>query len=124
LRVIHVVVTPSSVLGRKTTEREEMLTELQAGERMIKSALDTIHDCGLAGEAVVVESGTRSVAQVVLDESRQWPADILVLGVHPLSTEARVGHTTREVLAGASVPVLCVRAEECVEQPQRSAAAQ
>lgn len=52
--------------------------------------------------------GTRSIGAALLDEARHAGADLLVMGAyaHPRIVEALTGGATRDILAGADMPVL------------------
>ncbi len=48
-------------------------------------------------------------ADVILDEARQWPASLIVMGSHARHGFLRVGSDTAQVLADTPVPVIFVR---------------
>ena len=55
----------------------------------------------------------RRLGEVVADEARQWPADLIVVGTHGRRGVARalLGSGAEQVIRLAPVPVLAVRGE-------------
>lgn len=63
---------------------------------------------GVKANVVVLESGNKSVSSVVLDHASEIGADLIVVGGygHSRFREWAMGGVTRELLIGASIPVL------------------
>lgn len=83
------------------------------GERTLAQAADKVRQAGKAAETALLEANGERIATVIKDESRQWQADLIVIGTHGRSGLSRLllGSVAEGVVRGASVPVLLVRAE-------------
>ena len=76
-----------------------------------------------AGQGVEVESGMADtmslrVADKILQEAREWQADLIVMGTHGRRgfTHLVLGSDAEAVLHGTSVPVLLIKAEPAPEK--------
>ena len=85
----------------------------QTGERALAQAADTAQKSGVAADTVLLEASGERVAGVIDGEARNWRADLIVIGTHGRSGLSRLllGSVAEDVVRGASVPVLLVRAE-------------
>lgn len=114
LRLLHVVELPERLLDfgycAGSSRKEVIASMCQVGKRILNKAETTAREQGLTSDCAMFESGTDSVADVILTQARQWGASLIVLGSHAECTRLRVGHDTAEVLAESPVPVLLVRA--------------
>lgn len=82
------------------------------GERALAQAAEKVRQSGTAVETVLLEMKGERIASVIVGESRQWPADLIVVGTHGRSGLNRLlmGSVAEGVVRSASVPVLLVRA--------------
>ncbi len=95
-----------------TPELIESLRE--GGKRILNSAAAKARDRGLNPETVLLDRlGTR-VADLILDQAKEWPADLIVMGTHGRRGFSRLalGSDAEMVVRSASVPVLLVRAAD------------
>lgn len=80
-------------------------------ERAAASVLARVSDLARArGVPVSTRLRQGEVAREVLDEAREWPADLVIVGrsFRSVSGEPYVGRATRQILELASRPVLVV----------------
>lgn len=109
LRVMHVVTDHQidALLQSGATE----LDLAARRESSAASVLARVADLARArGVSVSSRLGQGHVAQAVLDEARDWPADLVIVGrsFRSVSGEPYVGAQTRQILELASRPVLVV----------------
>jgi nucleotide-binding universal stress UspA family protein len=83
------------------------------GERALAQAAKTARGAGVSVETALIEAGGRQVANVIDDDARHWPADLIVIGTHGRSGLSRflMGSVADGVVRGAPAQVLLVRAE-------------
>ncbi|HEU0219234.1 MAG TPA: universal stress protein [Gallionella sp.] len=83
------------------------------GERTLVQAAEKVRQSGTTAETALLEAKGERIASVIEDESRQWQADLIVIGTHGRSGLSRLllGSVAEGVVRGASIPVLLVRAE-------------
>jgi len=95
---------------------ESAAQALAESRRLLDGAAARALEVGVECDKVVVDSRTRSVAQVILEEAASRKCDLIVMGTHGRKGLSRVvvGSDAEAVLQGASVPVVLVR------QPARS----
>lgn len=83
------------------------------GERALAQAAEKVRQSGKAVETALLEMKGERIASVIEGASRQWPADLIVIGTHGRSGLSRLllGSVAEGVVRSASVPVLLVRAK-------------
>lgn len=83
------------------------------GARALAQAAETARQSGTKVETALLETKGERVASVIESESRQWHADLIVIGTHGRSGLNRMlmGSVAEGVVRDASVPVLLIRAE-------------
>lgn len=111
LRLLHIVKAPTLDYGYNSgSSRKDVIASLcQNGKNILNSAEITARQAGLPPECVMFESVVGSAAGVILEQARQWPASLIVMGSHARGGPTGVGSNTAEVLGGSPVPVLLVR---------------
>ena len=90
----------------------EMLEAIaEAGKSLLRRARERAEQAGVAAETRLVEALGRRTAQLVLEEARQWRADLLVLGTHGRKgfDHLLMGSVAEGVIRIAPMPVLLVR---------------
>ena len=91
---------------------------LEAARKGGAKALDEARAIAVAGgvpaEHKLAEVAGQGLGEVVADEARNWPADLIVIGTHGRRGVSRVllGSGAEQVLRLAPVPVLAVRTPE------------
>ncbi len=99
--------------GEAVAFSEETFRAMRAGgKRILARAEATARKAGLRPRALLVETMTRSVADVVVREARKWKADLIVIGTHGRRGMRRVvmGSDAEQIVRNSPVPVLLVRA--------------
>jgi nucleotide-binding universal stress UspA family protein len=86
----------------------QMLAECTA---LADGAVARAKEVGGECERAVVDSRTRSVAQVILEEAASRKCDLIVMGTHGRKGVSRLvlGSDAEAVIRGARVPVMLVR---------------
>jgi len=81
------------------------------GEKIIKQALDTARESGVAADSKTIESVGGRAASYIVKEAGSWPADIIVMGTHGLRGISRLvmGSDAENVLRTSHVSVLLVK---------------
>jgi nucleotide-binding universal stress UspA family protein len=117
LRLVHVVDLLSFNLAAAgdagmTAELWDALKE--GGQQILARARDQVAAVGLAVDTHLFENLAGRVADLVVDEARQWGASLIVLGTHGRRGVGRLmlGSDAEQVARHASVPVLLVRAPD------------
>ncbi len=90
----------------------EMLDAIaEAAESLLRKARERAERAGIPAETRLVEALGRRAAQVISEEARKWPADLLVLGTHGRKgfDHLLLGSVAEGVIRTASMPVLLVR---------------
>lgn len=113
LRLLHIVEAPMLDYGFTADYSiKDVVASLTASGKSILSKAECIaRQAGFAPECVMFECVVGPAADVILDQAKQWPASLIVMGSHASGGADRVGRDTAQVLAQAQVPVLLVRAE-------------
>ena len=111
----HVIVGDHPRLGRQRDTARLARPErhpLEAGEAVLKRALERVRGAPVAVETVLVPHPGGRLADRVLQQASEWPADLVVLGTHGRRGVGRMllGSDAEQVLRTAPVPVLLVRA--------------
>ena len=64
-------------------DTQSVKTELrQATELLLDNAVALAKESGLDAHRVLVESGSRRIAEVISDAATEWDADLIVIGTH------------------------------------------
>lgn len=84
----------------------------QSGERTLAAAAAKVQQSGATAETVLLDANGERIPSVIVNEARQWTADLIVLGTHGRSGLDRLllGSVAEGVTRIAPVPVLLVRA--------------
>jgi nucleotide-binding universal stress UspA family protein len=92
----------------------EMLTGIKlAGAQVLKDAVTQLEIAGVKVESELIESYFGRVSDLVLDQAREWGANLIVLGTHGRRGVKRMllGSDAEQILRLATVPVLLVRGQ-------------
>ena len=118
IRLLHIVKEPLLDYGYEAGRcKADVISALcQNGKDLLNTAEIAARQQGLAPECVMFESVHGSAADVILDQARQWPASLIVMGTHACHGFLRVGGDTAQVLADTPVPVIFVRAADFSQQ--------
>lgn len=116
LRLLHVVDPLTHITGFERPDvyvREIVPAMRRAAEDLLGKARDGVVAQGVRAETALVESQGERVSDVVIDQARSWPADLIVIGTHGRRGVDRVlmGSDAEQVARRAPVPVLLVRSK-------------
>jgi nucleotide-binding universal stress UspA family protein len=114
LRLLHVVDETSFAIGADTyTGYAGNLIDLlrEGGQAILDAARAQVEAAGLAVETVLRDGLAGRVCDLVTDEARSWPADLIVIGTHGRHGAGRLflGSDAEQTLRQSTVPVLLVR---------------
>lgn len=114
IRLLHVVdemmvVTSVPEFTAYSVDLARALKE--GGAEVLAKALAEAKAAGVAAHTELVDSGTGRVADTIVAQASNWPADLIVLGTHGRRGLRRLalGSDAEEVVRNASAPVLLVR---------------
>jgi nucleotide-binding universal stress UspA family protein len=85
----------------------------QSAEAVVAGAAEAAARSGVRAERAVLEALSRRVADVIVDESKRWQADLIVMGTHGRRGLHHVllGSVAEGVVRTTTVPVLLIRGE-------------
>ena len=117
IRLLHVVDLLSFALLPEAgvAMTQEFFDQLRAGgEAVLVRARASVEAAGLPVETRLVEGAMQRVSDVVIDEARQWNAEVTALGMHGRRGVGRalLGSDAEQIVRNAPVPVLLVRGRE------------
>ena len=117
VRLLHVVDGMPFVMsvegyGGMATDVLTLLRE--AGEGILQQARTLVKDNGIAVDTVMFDSFGGRLCDHVLEQVKEWRADLVVLGTHGRRgvSRALLGSDGEQLLRTSPVPVLLVRASE------------
>lgn len=123
LRLVHVVneyvLDCTSTAGVYAADLIESLR--QGGQTILDLAGSIVQRHGIIPECVLLESIGGAAADLILEQAKEWPADLIVMGTHGRRGLVRLamGSDAEQVVRAANVPVLLVRS---TTQQSRNAA--
>lgn len=114
LRLVHVVnefiladaaYVPSVYYERLIEPLREM------GRKILEDTKATVHQQRLESQTELLETVGGRVADLIVEQAKQWPADLIVMGTHGRRGLSRLalGSDAEMVLRTSPVPVLLVR---------------
>jgi nucleotide-binding universal stress UspA family protein len=115
LKLVHVVnellLDPGYVPSLYSEPAIRALRE--AGQAVLKSSVEEAKAQAMAPESELVETVGVRAADVIVDQAKHWPADLIVMGTHGRRGLLRLamGSDAEMVLRRSPVPVLMVRQE-------------
>lgn len=115
IRLLHVVEDIPFAMaaeGYAAMSSDVLAVMNEAGEAVLKRALDQVRSSPVAVDTVLVPYPGGRLVDRVLQQVSEWPADLVVLGTHGRRGVGRMllGSDAEQVLRTAPVPVLLVRA--------------
>jgi len=116
LRLLHVVHDFLVAVGYGGADYANQLRKdmVAQGEQVLNDAADRARQQQVDAETRLVQTPAGSVGEAIVDEARDWPADLIVLGTHGRRGIRRLamGSDAEQVVRSTPVPVLLVRAPE------------
>jgi len=81
------------------------------GEKVLKKATAAAHKAGVDADTKMVEAVGARISKFVINEIKEWPADLIVMGTHGLRGVERLvmGSDAETIVRTSPVPVLLVR---------------
>jgi nucleotide-binding universal stress UspA family protein len=117
LRLVHVVneyvITDANYLP--SSAYDSIVASLrEAGAKALERAAATARGQGLEPETALLETIGGRVADLIIEDARQWHADLIVMGTHGRRGLRRLalGSDAEVVLRMSPVPVLFVRGQQ------------
>lgn len=97
----------------------------RGAQTVIDQAMAAAAAAGLEAETRTVENFTGRVADVIIREAENWPADVIVMGTHGRRGVSHLflGSDAEAVVRMSTVPVLLVKAAPVVTQVKEPVAA-
>ena len=92
----------------------EVYEQLRAsGAQLLENAKATVTATGIGVETALTDANARRVADAIVDESRAWSADVIVMGTHGRRGVSHLflGSDAEAVIRLSTVPVLLVKAK-------------
>jgi len=117
LRVMHVLDDASLgfAMDAYAGQPGAWLDELRAaGNRLLDNAKAAARQAGVEAHTVLCDSFSRNVGELVSEEARAWPADLIVVGTHGRRGVGRLvmGSGAEYIARSAPVPVLLVHSAD------------
>jgi nucleotide-binding universal stress UspA family protein len=86
----------------------------KGGEKTLAQAQTLVRQAGMTAEERLLEARGERIANVIIEEARRWPADLIVIGTHGRSGFSRIlfGSVAEGVVRTAHIPVLLVRGSQ------------
>jgi nucleotide-binding universal stress UspA family protein len=115
LRLVHVVDLTPVYLTVETpypyVEYQKAMEE--AGGKILASRATTAREAGIEVESklIAIKMFGERIYDMIEDQSKQWPADLIVIGTHGRSgfQHARLGSVAEGLMRLATKPVLLIR---------------
>ena len=114
LRLIHVMDPLTRITGYERPDvyvREIEPAIRKAALALLAKARDSVADDRVRVETALIDSQGERVSDLILDQAKAWPADLVVIGTHGRRGVDRVlmGSDAEQVARRSPVPVLLVR---------------
>jgi nucleotide-binding universal stress UspA family protein len=109
LHVVEIILFPDSEIYFNYAELQKIMRS--SGEKILAQAEKTVREAGIAVQKRLLEADGERIANVIVEEARRWPADLIVIGTHGRSGFSRIlfGSVAEGVVHTADVPVLLIR---------------
>ena len=117
LRLLHVVhdFLVAGGKGAAPVYTSQLRKDLhEHGEEILKDAAGIARQQEVDAETRLVETPAGSVGEIIVEEAKSWPADLIVIGTHGRRGIRRLvmGSDAEYVVRTTPVPVLLVRGTE------------
>jgi nucleotide-binding universal stress UspA family protein len=112
LRLLCIVNEAELTLAEAAYPNAELLDQLrQAGSAVLKDAEIEARAAGLNLESVLLDTSTNIAGELIVQQAKEWPCELIVMGTHGRRGLHRVvlGSSAEFVLRHTPVPVLLVR---------------
>jgi nucleotide-binding universal stress UspA family protein len=114
LRLVHVVNTAVVAMeyAAAFAELDNLPQKLRDnGEATLQQAESVVRQNGLQSESMLVGTTMDNTGELIVNQAKEWPADVIVMGTHGRRGLARLvlGSNAEYVLRHTPVPILLVR---------------
>jgi nucleotide-binding universal stress UspA family protein len=113
VRILHVVneFVPDTTIGVAPYYEEWVKALREGGRKVLAEAEKLAKDQGVTAEGVLTETLGGRAADAIIEQTKQWSADLIVMGTHGRRGLKRIvlGSDAELVVRTAPVPVLLVR---------------
>jgi len=115
LRLIHVIDKAPMVRDYadwiEGDEIDKIFTE--AGQKIMEDGLAQAKAAGITATTTLLQTMAERVANVIVDEAKRWPADLIIVGTHGRHGVGHffLGSVAEGVTRSASLPVLLIRSQ-------------
>ncbi|MGE5240076.1 MAG: universal stress protein [Bacteroidota bacterium] len=115
LWIVHVVEAVMPLLDVELLNVDELRKAVHdAGRKILARAEAAAREAGITAKTTLIEAraGAR-IANVIADEARGWPADLIVIGTHGRRgvDHLLLGSVAEGVIRSAPAPVLLIRSK-------------
>jgi len=109
LHVVEIILFPDSEIYFNYAELQKIMRS--SGEKILAQAEKMVQQAGVAVQKRLLHADGERIANVIVEEARRWPADLIVIGTHGRSGFSRIlfGSVAEGVVHTADVPVLLIR---------------
>jgi len=112
IRVMHVINSTPWITQGAPGVMEELLSQLRStGESIVHEAKTAVRAAGLEVDDRLIEAVGERAGEFVVDEAKDWPAGLIVCGMHGRRGLRRLlmGGDAEYIVRHSPVPVLLVR---------------
>jgi nucleotide-binding universal stress UspA family protein len=114
LRLVHVVNTAVVAMeyAAAYAELDNLPQRLRDnGEELLKQAESVVRQNDLQSESKIIGTTMDNTGELIVNQAKEWPADVIVMGTHGRRGLARLvlGSNAEYVLRHTPVPILLVR---------------
>lgn len=119
LRLLHMVdaLSLTMTMGAYGAFNANIYNDLQKeGQKILEDGRQLALDAGVAVDVAMQEGARNRLADLVLEQVKAWPADLVVLGTHGRRGVGRMllGSDAEQVARSCPVPVLLVRGSDAL----------
>lgn len=115
LEFVHVLADIRLMEANSYINYAEMKETMKnSGRKILAKAQTVVQEAGIAADTKLLEANGDRIANVIIEEARRWPADIIVIGTHGRSGISRVlfGSVAEGVVRTSHIPVLLIRGDK------------
>lgn len=89
-------------------------TMKNSGRKILAQAQTVVQEAGVAADTKLLDANGERIANVIIEEARRWPANLIVIGTHGRSGFSRVlfGSVAEGVVRTSHIPVLLIRGDK------------
>ena len=119
LRLLHMVdaLSLTMTMGAYGAFNANIYDDMQKeGQKILEDGRQQALGAGVAADIALQEGGRNRLAELVLEQVKTWPADLVVLGTHGRRGVSRMllGSDAEQVARSSTVPVLLVRGSDAL----------